>query len=102
MRTTQFIGHTLEVDQFLQSLESIKTKNKVYGMFGEEICSLYRYLDKNGSRWEEFEQYCPWSSGPVIFLGIRNLDTGEIRGWKERYIEGRGEYIDYQNGEFWI
>ena len=100
MRTTQLIGHTDKVFNFLaKECEKLDCIDVIEGMFMEPIYGLHKYKDKDGNIWEEFEQDCPWSSGPMIFLGIKNGDV--IKGWtlKDRSI---GEYVDYEKGEYWV
>ena len=58
---------------------------KALGMFDEEIV-LYSYLDSEGkSIAREYEQCAPWSSGPMIFVGLEVPD-GRIE-WSESEIE---------------
>lgn len=99
-RSTQFIGHTSEVRHFLVSCIGNKKIGEVTGMFSEHIHDLYEYIDPHGNTWKEFEQVCPWSSGPMIFLAIRNKETGEIMGWKEEPRDH--ETVDYTNGIYWV
>ena len=99
MRMTQYIGHTIPVQDFIKTCEQVKKVDTVYGMFDEEVCDLYQYKDHEGNIWEEFEQFTPWSSGPMIFLAIKNLNTGEVKGWVEN-DRGTGEYVDFVAGEF--
>lgn len=80
-RSTQFIGHTKEVGDFLRSCSIIRSVGTVTGMFDEEVSTLSDWSDSNDHVWREFIQYEPWSSGPMIFLGIKNLMTREIKGW---------------------
>jgi len=78
--------------------ELVKKKYDRYvGMFadmdgGEEgTYPLYRYELKDGGEAMEYEQCAPWSSGPVIFLGLRivnQLGTRKIE-WSDKEIEER-------------
>lgn len=102
MRTTQFIGHTDEVLNFLETCIKIKNIDTVYGMFDESIKDLYEYVDPSTNQtWEEFVQFCPWSSGPMIFLAIRNKQTGKIKGWKI-LKQSKYEFINYNEGTFYV
>ena len=61
------------------------------GMFDDEY-PLYVYTLKDGMIAEEFVQVDPWSSGPVIFLGLRVIDqdVGETINkfeWTEEEIQ---------------
>ena len=49
----------------------------VEGMFGEEIHKLKQYKIKQKVLIEEYVQAEPWSSGPCIFLALRNSETKE-------------------------
>ena len=96
MRTTQLIGHTHEVETFLMLLEKMEGValtciGEITGMFGEKIRNLYSYTIPEGEVWEEFIQAEPWSSGPMIFLAIKN-SRGEIKGWDDEWIEWEYEY----------
>ena len=71
-------------------MEEMGMVGTVIGMFDEDVCDLYQYKDLEGHIWEEYEQYSPWSSGPVIFLAIRNKTTGEEIGWSV-VDRGKGE-----------
>jgi len=52
----------------------------VQGMFEEKI-SLYRYIFPDGRIYEEREQAVAWSSGPVIFTAL--FDVNE-----DRWVKG--------------
>lgn len=54
-----------------------------YGMFDE--LSLKRYKLKDGRTASEFEQAEIWSSGPMIWLGLRTSDGIEFK-WDEEDI----------------
>ncbi|MFW9873072.1 MAG: hypothetical protein ACFFG0_08235 [Candidatus Thorarchaeota archaeon] len=56
-----------------------------YGMF-ENTYPLFRHQLKDGRYADEFYQCAPWSSGPVIFLGLKVSD-GTIFEWSEDEIE---------------
>lgn len=51
---------------------------KVLGMFGEVVHELKSYTTKTGYEVIEFIQADPWSSGPVIFLALKFLKTGDV------------------------
>jgi hypothetical protein len=36
------------------------------------------YQDQKGQIYEEFEAGCPWDGGPILFLGLKKINTGEI------------------------
>lgn len=101
MRTTQFIGHTDEVLNFLKTCTKTKKINTAFGMFGEPVADLYEYIDATGQMWEEFLQFCPWSSGPMLFLAIRNKQTKKIKGWKPSHT-AHCEFIDSAKGTFYV
>jgi len=56
-----------------------------FGMFENEY-ALHKYFLKDGRTAEEYEQAAPWSSGPVIFLGLKVSDGTDFR-WSEKDIE---------------
>lgn len=75
--------------------ERILTKCGTYiGMFEEEY-DLSRYELKDGGYADEYEQCSPWSSGPVIFLGLKVVVKEEVGEreykieWSEQEIEER-------------
>ena len=55
-----------------------------YGMFGE--LQYQRYHLEDGRTAEEFGQHCVWSSGPMIWLGLRVSDGTELL-WDEEDME---------------
>lgn len=57
------------------------------GMFDDEYL-LLRYFLIDGRTADEFEQCAPWSSGPMIFLGLKVSDGTEFK-WTEKDIEER-------------
>lgn len=54
-------------------------------MFENEY-PLHRHVLKDGRYADEFLQACPWSSGPVAFLGLKVSDGTEFL-WTEEEIE---------------
>ena len=61
----------------------IKKPIKHYGMFDE--LSLYEYDLKDGTKAQEFIQRENWSSGPMIWLGLKTKD--KIFKWNEKNLE---------------
>lgn len=59
-----------------------------YGMFGTEY-PLHRYQKKDRSFIYEYVQSDPWSSGPVIFLALRDRDGKPIKEslWDQEEID---------------
>lgn len=47
----------------------------VEGMFGETVHILRTYYMTDDKPVEEYVQATPWSSGPCIFLALRDADT---------------------------
>lgn len=105
MRATQIIGLSPRALQFIQDNQQSKISNcdcpdcetkhvvvpiqevwgdaSKYGMFGDGP-SLLKYLMKNGEWIHEYVQCCPWSSGPMIYLSIK--DHPEL-DWTDEEIE---------------
>lgn len=87
-RSTQFIGHTEEVERFIdflleQKKASVTLKNiPVTGMFEEKVHDLRVFTLPNGEEWEECVQSEIWSSGPVIALCIVNRLSNLAMGWE--------------------
>ena len=55
------------------------TDIKIYGMFSEIIRNIRRYkLKDNRGYVEEYIQIQYWSSGPLIYLALKNCITKEI------------------------
>lgn len=97
-RSTQFIGHTNRVIDFLSTCERVEKIGEVTGMFDEPVADLHRYRDADGNLWDEVVEFEPWSSGPVIFLGIRCGDRW--MGWEP--VSASHEFVDYESGEFYM
>ncbi len=84
-------GH---VEQFARSVEENLVKCEpsgltYEGMFGDEYQFL-RYTFPDGRVWQEYMQAEPWSSGPVFFLALKDLATGEVikeSAWPDEEIE---------------
>ena len=68
--------------------KSMESGNTYNGMFDEEEYPLMEYEMKDGSSVYEFVQATPWSSGPVIFLALEDVDDNPIDGtlWDEKEI----------------
>lgn len=95
MRETQFVGLTASAEEYIQK-HAIYIKEEtckhcgnvikpgrymceeigeVEGMFGEVVYKLRRFIDKEtGEQFQEFVQAEPWSSGPMIFLGLEKVN----------------------------
>lgn len=61
----------------------------VLGMFDEEF-KLKTYQLADGSLYEEYVQAEPWSSGPCIFLALRNVSDKtivEASLWDQKVID---------------
>lgn len=98
MRCTQPYGLSHAAEQFLcanaivynlcvhcnRSDGFAKEPIRSYGMFDEFY--LYCYLLKGGRKAEEFIQRETWSSGPMIWLGLR-VDDGQVFLWDEKDME---------------
>ena len=50
----------------------------VTGMFDEEVHTLLEYKLIDGNWVEEYIQAEPWSSGPVIFLALREKESKRV------------------------
>jgi hypothetical protein len=70
-----------------QQIRKTEECGEYLGMFSNEY-SLLRYFLIDGRTADEFEQAAPWSSGPMIFLGLKVSD-GTIYKWAEKDIEER-------------
>ncbi len=99
-RSTQFIGHTRQVLVFLNTCVEKEECGEVMGMFDEAVYTLHRYQSPDGEIWSEFIQAEPWSSGPMIFLAIKN-SKGDVMGWKVDSIV-RGQEYDRKKGIYWV
>jgi hypothetical protein len=94
MRTDQPMGLPDEATAFLQENVLMKGANpcrhcqkptidvfdceqygSYTGMFEGQDYPLLRYKLKGGGVAEEFLQASPWSSGPVLFLGLKIKDA---------------------------
>lgn len=68
---------------------------KWQGMFDGESGDLMVYTLCDGTEVEEYIQAEPWSSGPMIFLALRNTETKEPLKWS-LWTDGE---IDQVTGE---
>ena len=103
MRCDQPMGLSPRATQFLEQNEVLPGKCKECGrpfyveleQIGEyegfDKHALNRHKLQNGGFADEFVQAAPWSSGPVIFFGLRvyNKDAELMQTflWTERQIE---------------
>lgn len=97
-RTTQFIGHTNSVYAYLDKCQKCEQAGVVEGMFGEIAYNLFVYVDCFGTEWREFVQAEPWSSGPMIFLGLKS--ESQVFGWTKK--PSSKEMVDRENGLYWV
>ena len=121
IRMDQLRGLPAEAEKFLEENvkrteihECFACHNKTGGVFIQEECGryagmfawdnesdegtypLFRYSLKDGGYAEEYEQAAPWSSGPVIFLGLRIVTRNEV-GELERKIEWSEAEIELES-----
>ena len=91
-RFFQFIGLPEEAKWFLK-------KNKAK-QIGEQEFEEYFYMDgyamkiyetPDGKKYYEYECACPWDSGPMLYLGLKNEKDEIISEWNKNFI---GEYYD--------
>ena len=54
-----------------------KDLKPVEGMFDEVVHTLKEYEMNDGTKIEEYIQAEPWSSGPCIYLALKNAETKE-------------------------
>ena len=107
MRHTQFIGLPPEALKFLEEhceiipdstchhcggILSYKKRTEIYadakqyGMF-DDGPMLSKYYLKDGREVFEDIQCCPWSSGPMIFLCLKDKDKNILFKWDDKEIE---------------
>jgi hypothetical protein len=105
-RTVQFVGHTREVSGFLKACKAVKFQIQTICDFNEEpLYDLSVFIDAMGNHWEEFVQFQPWSSGPMYFLAVRNIETEEVIGWgwtKDDPLCRTHLEFDRDLGIFWV
>jgi len=60
-----------------------------YGMFEEEKISLFKYTTDSGKVYTEYVQDDPWSSGPCIFIALKDESGNIVKEslWPEEEIE---------------
>lgn len=60
----------------------------VYGMYDNEY-PLYKHIFPDGRVYEEYEQTTIWSSGPMIFLALKDENGNPIANslWDEDEIQ---------------
>lgn len=80
-RSTSFIGLNPRSEEFIKrlNLKPKPTENEVTGMFDETVWTINEYVeDKIGyPLYIDYVQCEVWSSGPVIFLAIKDRLTNE-------------------------
>ena len=105
MRHTQFFGLSERAREYLSNNAQIRTTkicphckipietglikekyDSTWGMFEEEI-PLYRYTLKNGKTVCEVVQATPWSSGPCIFLCLKDESGKQFCKWPQKEID---------------
>jgi len=86
----QIMGMPDEAYSFISRLDQVGELSFVpYYHKNGYACRIYS--DSNGTRYIEYEQSCPWVSGPMLFLGLKNEKTGEILfSWTQ---EAMDEYV---------
>jgi len=102
MRTTQYIGLTKKCQEQTQGLEKREIPGwQTFGMFDEDI-PLYAYYRKDGSMAAiEYVHACPWSSGPMIFLGLMTSNGPSPYNWLED-IKASDSQLDYDEGIYYV
>lgn len=77
MRMDQYIG----LNDWGQELTSHMEKEvcgEIEGAWTDVVSNLYRYKGMHGVfLFEEYVQAEPWSSGPMYFVALKSLKTGE-------------------------
>jgi len=53
-------------------VQQVPSGKSFTGMFPDEVYPHYRYIFPDGKVYEDAVQASPWSSGPVIFLALRD------------------------------
>jgi hypothetical protein len=96
MRCTQFIGLTLQGDQFVRYLTKTSNPHATTGMFGEKL-ALGAWIDDGNNLISEVEQFSVWSSGIMIFTCLKK--NGERFCEWVRDPDVCGE-VDYPNGTY--
>lgn len=91
-RQTQLAGLTDSARNFIEQRgKFLENGDSVLGMFEEEAYILRKFQDSvTGANFEEFVQAEPWSSGPVIFIGLKWSYTGKpVQGmnWSQKDID---------------
>ena len=63
--------------------------NKIYGMFDNEYDLMLYHNKHTGETYTEWVQASPWSSGPCIFLALRDSDGTVIQEsvWTQEEVE---------------
>jgi len=80
-------GKTAELTQSGQ--ESLVKYEKCGEYHGFDSHDLTRYILPNGDVYEEFEQASPWSSGPCMFLALKDKNGDVVKEsiWTDQEIE---------------
>ncbi len=89
MRCTQIIGLNREACEFISKHTfsyMVYEDATDQGMF-DDGPMLTEYVLQDGSKVREFIQAVPWSSGPCIFLALKDVESGKILfPWDEETI----------------
>lgn len=100
-RFTQYIGLNSKACKFLHDSKAkeVGTWHMTDGIAFEEVRGkIYEILHKDPSQpcdwietYYEFEYACPWSSGPMIFTALKNMQSGKILfPWSDEEIANYG------------
>lgn len=99
------VGHTSEVLAFLDTCKKTTKRHDMLDLDCEKVIyTMYNWESSDGSLWEEFAAYSPLGSkGPMIFLGLFNRDTNEIKSWtKDASLKDSNQFYDRKKGIFWV
>lgn len=112
-RSVQFIGLNKRGKLYVSEhasqnvvIPSVES-NVIYGFINdiEHVCSRYIDMGLDNPRiFEEYLQTSPWSSGPMLFLALRWIDTKqpiEETLWIEDESVRNQEY-DSETGKYWV
>jgi len=103
MRCDQFMGLPIEAEAFLEANQVVKICSECgHRTLPSEVIGHYEGVFENeyplsrrplqdGGYADEFHQGTVWSSGPMLFLGLRVYDTNGVLiqtfEWSEEEIE---------------
>lgn len=77
-RSDQYIGLNDWATEMLASCQAQATPyDKIEGAWNDDVASLHEYTLPDGHVYREYVQTSPWSSGPMYFIALKDMQYDE-------------------------